>query len=388
VPSALDADVAVVGAGPAGSATALFAARRGQRVIIVDKQLFPRDKPCGEGLMPSGRPPLRELGLEDMVIREGAPPLEGIAIGLPHRPAAKVAFPPHRGLSSGLGIRRLEFDARLAEMLGRESRIRFCQEVDAKDVRRNDDGLALQTSAGDIRTRSIVVADGLRSPLRHRFGWTVGPRPPHRYGIIAHWRTDAPLDPWVRITFDDGLEVYDGPVPAGQRMVGLLCYQSRMREFGGRLAQRYREVVLALRPELGQAQQVDLPVTVGPFMYRASTVARRGVYLVGDAAGFSDPITGEGIATALRQAAALAIALESSQPERAYRRAHRRITRDPRRVAGLLLHLSRTRALVERGLRSHERAPQMLTKLLGVGFGYWGFNRITPREWVRLLTGR
>ncbi|TME88113.1 MAG: FAD-dependent oxidoreductase [Chloroflexi bacterium] len=64
----IDADLAVVGAGPAGAAAALFAARRGHRVVVLDKQAFPRDKPCGEGLMPGGRPALRELGLEDAIV--------------------------------------------------------------------------------------------------------------------------------------------------------------------------------------------------------------------------------------------------------------------------------------------------------------------------------
>src|SRR5207245_2077743 len=77
----IDADVAVVGAGPAGAAAALFAAARGHRVIIFDKQAFPRDKPCGEGLMPGGRPALRELGLEENVVSGGAPPLRGIQFG-------------------------------------------------------------------------------------------------------------------------------------------------------------------------------------------------------------------------------------------------------------------------------------------------------------------
>ena len=338
--------------------------------------------------MPSGRPPLRELGLEALIIRDGAPALDGIALGLPHRPMTRVAFPAHNGLSSGLGIRRLGFDARLAELLDADPRVRFCQRVEVRDVARDDHGSILQTSEGELRARFAVIADGLRSPLRHRFGWTVGPKPPHRYGIIAHWQRDGLVDSWVRITFDDGLEVYDGPVEGGQRMVGLLCYQGRMREFAGRLGERYREVVLGLRPELSESTQIDAPVAIGPFMYRASTVAQRGVFLVGDAAGFSDPITGEGIAAALRQAQALALALESPYPERDYRRAHRRITRDPRRIAVLMLYLSRTPALVERGLRSHQRAPQMLSKLLGIGFGYWGFNRITPREWVRIFTGR
>ncbi len=208
------------------------------------------------------------------------------------------------------------------------------------------------------------------------------------YGIVAHWTMDGPVDPWVRITFDRGLEVYEGPVAGNQRMVGLLCYQDRMREFGGRLEARYREIALVLRPALRNADMVGSVAAVGPFWYRASTVAQRGVFLVGDAAGFTDPITGEGVAAGLREARAFAAALNSPHPERSYRQAHRRLTKDPRRVAALLLRLSRTTALVERAVRSHQRAPQTLTALLGIGFGYWGFNRITPREWIRMFTGR
>jgi flavin-dependent dehydrogenase len=287
-----------------------------------------------------------------------------------------------------LGIRRLEFDARLVEALSREPEIQVCQRVEASDVKRDHPLPVVITSAGEVRARHVVVADGLRSSIRHRLGWTVGPRPPHRYGIVAHWTMDAPLDPWVRITFDHGLEVYEGPVAGNQRMVGLLCYQERMGEFGGRLDSHYREVAYALRPDLRKADLVGPVSAVGPFWYRASTVADRGVFLVGDAAGFTDPITGEGIAAGLRQARAFAAALGSPNPERTYRNAHRRLTKDPRRVAALLLRLSRTPALVQRAIRNHERAPQTLTKLLGIGFGYWGFNRITPREWIRMFSGR
>ncbi|TMD20324.1 MAG: FAD-dependent oxidoreductase, partial [Chloroflexi bacterium] len=113
----VDTDVAVVGAGPAGAAAALFAARRGHRVVVMDKQAFPRDKPCGEGLMPSGRPPLRELGLDEIVTANGAPPLTGVQFGVAHQPQRAVPFPEHQGDQAGLGIRRLDFDARLAERL-------------------------------------------------------------------------------------------------------------------------------------------------------------------------------------------------------------------------------------------------------------------------------
>jgi flavin-dependent dehydrogenase len=384
-----DADVAVVGAGPAGAAAAIFAARRGHRVIVFDKQAFPRDKPCGEGLMPGGRPALRELGLEDEIVAGGAPQLQGIQFGFAGHPSVAVPFPEHDGEQAGLGIRRLTFDARLVDALGHHSRIEFCPRTETRDIRTNGDGGAtVVTAVGEVRTRFVAVADGLRSAFRHRLGWTVGPRPPHRYGIVAHWTIDAPIDPWVRITFDRGLEVYEGPVAGNQRMVALLCYQDRMREFGGRLEARYREIVHALRPALRNADLVGSVVAVGPFWYRASTVAQNRIFLIGDAAGFSDPITGEGVAAGLRQARAFAAALASPNPERNYRHAHGRLTKDPRRVASLFLRLSRTPALVERAVRSHQRAPKTLTTLLGIGFGYWGFNRITPREWIRMFSGR
>src|ERR1700747_2499119 len=114
-PAALDADLVVVGAGPAGAASALFAARNGRRVILIDRERFPRDKPCGEGLMPSGRAPLRALRLEDSLVADGAPPLTGIQFGLAGQRQAAVAFPAHRGEQAGLGVRRLEFDQRLGE---------------------------------------------------------------------------------------------------------------------------------------------------------------------------------------------------------------------------------------------------------------------------------
>jgi len=385
----IDADVAVVGAGPAGAAAALFAAAHGHRVIIFDKQAFPRDKPCGEGLMPGGRPVLRELGLEENVVSGGAPPVHGIQFGRVEEPHVAVPFPAHDGEHAGLGIRRLTFDAQLADALGQHSGIQFSPQTEARDIRRDSDGMTtVLTAAGEVRARFVAVADGLRSALRHRLGWTVGPRPPHRYGIVAHWLMAAPVDPWVRITFDRGLEVYEGPVAGDQRMVALLCYQDRMREFGGRLEARYREIAQAIRPGLRQADMVCPVSAVGPFWYGTRTVADGGIFLVGDAAGFTDPITAEGVATGLRQARAFADALASPNPEPAYRQAHRRLTKDPHRVAALFLRLSRTPALVDRAIHNHARSPQTLTKLLGIGFGYWGFNRITPREWLRMFSGR
>jgi flavin-dependent dehydrogenase len=382
----VDADLTVIGAGPAGAATAVFAARAGYRVVLIDRQAFPRDKPCGEGLMPSGRPALRALGLDGRLALS-CPPLIGVQLGTVERQAG-AKFPVHDGNQAGLGVRRIDFDNQLIECVLSEPRVEFHQQTQAVALRREEGWHSVATSQGEIRSPRVVVADGLRSSIRHQLGWTLGPRPPHRYGIIGHWKTDRPLDPWIRISFSEGLELYQGPVAQNELMVGLLCTQGKMRDFAGRLQTRYREIAQRLNPSLGDAEQVGTIHAVGPFWYRASTVADQGVFLVGDSGGFTDPITGEGIAAALRQALALAGALATANPERSYRRAHRRLTANPRRIAGLFLRLTRTTRLAERALRTQELTPQLLPKLLGVGFGYWGFERITPREWIRLFTGR
>jgi 2-polyprenyl-6-methoxyphenol hydroxylase-like FAD-dependent oxidoreductase len=388
VASALDADLAVIGAGPAGATAALFAARLGHRVVVLDRARFPRDKPCGEGLLPIGRALLEELGLEARAVAAGAPPFRGIQFGLVGQAQTVVPFPAPPYGGEGLGVRRVDFDALLAEALKAHPLIEFRQETSVLAVETAPGRTpSVLSSAGELRPRWVAVADGLRSGIRHRLGWTVGPRPPHRYGVVSHWRVEGPPDPWVRITIDHGLEVYEGPVAGSHRLVALLCTHDRMRQFAGRLEAHYREIVLSLRPEFRAAEPSGTVTAVGPFRYRARTVASDGVFLVGDAAGFTDPISGEGLASGMRQARAFAHAVGEPSAERNYRLAHRRLTRDPRRVAELLVYFSRSPSRVERGLRGLRHAPNALTHLLGANFGYWGLSRVTPREWVALLSG-
>lgn len=338
--------------------------------------------------MPTGRALLTELGLEEKVVASGAPSFHGIKFGLVGASPTTVPFPDSPYGGNGLGVRRLDFDALLAETLIGNPRIELCQETTVRAVRiQPGDGPTVLTTAGEVRPRFVAVADGLRSSIRHQLGWTSGPRPPHRYGVVSHWKVDGLPDPWVRITIDRGLELYEGPVAGNQRLVALLCSQARMPEFAGRLADRYRELVLELRPGLQTAQHEGSVMAVGPFRYRAKTVAQDGVFLVGDAAGFTDPITGEGLASGLRQARALVTSLSAPAAERSYRRAHRKLTRDPRRVAELLIYFTASPARVERGLRGLRHAPNALSNMLGANFGYWGLARVTPREWLALLSG-
>jgi len=339
--------------------------------------------------MPIGRALLRELGIEGMADVDRAPAIRGIQFGLAGEPPTTVPFPAHPSGSLGLGVRRLHFDALLVDELARDRRITFYPRTRVLDIRCQPGRPAsVVTDQGEFTGRVVAVADGLRSAMRHRMGRTIGPLPPHRYGIVGHLSVEGPPDPWVRITIERGLEVYEAPVEPGVRLVALLCDHHRMKDFAGHLEGGYREIVAKLRPNLHGADLVGPVRAVGPFRYRATTVAADNVFLVGDAAGFSDPITGEGLAAAFRQARAFATSLDQPSPERAYRRRYRELTRDPRRVAALLLYLRAKPDRVHRGVRGLDHAPQAMTKLLGVNFGYWGFGRINPREWLALLSGR
>jgi flavin-dependent dehydrogenase len=384
-----DYDLAIAGAGPAGAATALYAARAGMRVAVFDRATFPRDKICGEGLMPPGRAALAELGLTAQMEEAEAQDLLGVEFGMAGAPTYRVAFPRGPAIALGLGVRRLRFDALLAERLADESDIAFHPATPVSRVAIKDGGdPALMTGLGEVRARHVVIADGLRSSLRQQLGWTVGPKRPHRYGVMAHWSVDREQDPWIRITIGSGFEVYEAPVGARERLVGILCHRSRMNAFSGRLADEYQSIAGELVPALARASRCSEVRATGPFNYRARTVARDGVFLVGDAAGFVDPISAEGLAAALTQAGAVVRALHTQWPEAAYRAAHRRLTRDPRRVSALLMRLAATPSRAARGIRAIDRRPQIMAAMLGVNFGYWGFERISLREWVRLFTGR
>ncbi len=379
----LDTDIAVVGAGPAGAAAALFAAQSGRRVVVFDRATFPRDKACGEGLMPPGPRILAQLGLHDAVLGTGAPRIDGVVIAAAGQDGERSAFP--RG-ETGLGVRRLRFDAVLSSRLERHPLIDYHQGVTVEGVV-PDGAPRVVTSVGEIRAGAVAVADGLRSNLRRQLGWTRGPRPPHRYGVVGHWRGAFARDPWIRLTIHSGFETYRAPVGPDEHLVALLCSQDRMPSFANRLTEQYRAEVLATHPDLEKAELGSGVSAIGPFRHRASTVAAEGIFLVGDASGFVDPITGEGLASGLEQARAFNQALAHPHPEAEYRWLHRGITRNRWRLTALLVYLASDPGRVARAMRGLTRRPSVMPALLGINLGYWGFGRVTPREWVALLAG-
>ncbi|GAT68606.1 NAD(P)/FAD-dependent oxidoreductase [Planomonospora sp. ID91781] len=311
-------DVLVAGGGPAGLATAIHAARAGMEAVVVEPRPGPVDKACGEGLMPTGAAVLRSMGVEP-----AGRPLRGIRY-LDGRHQAQAAF---RG-GTGLGVRRTALHAALSRRAA-ELGVRVVPGR-VSQLRQHDDGV----EAAGFRARWLVAADGLHSPLRAALGLELPGAGPRRYGLRRHYAT-APWSDFVEVHWAAGGEAYVTPV--GDGLVGVAVLTSRR----GGYAERLSEFPALL-------ERLDCPAATpvrgaGPLRQRVRARVAGRVLLVGDAAGYTDALTGEGVSLALLSAQALVRCLRAGTPQ-AYESAWLRLSRRHRLLTGALLAARRHRA--------------------------------------------
>jgi len=362
-----DVEVAVVGAGPAGAALAAMLGSAGVSTVLLDQARFPRDKPCGEGLMPAGVAVLTRLGLS----MDAFPAVRGVTYRLLGDGSATGAF----ASTSGRAVRRVRFDAMLAAHAEATPNVdaRFGCSVTAMGSGR------LATSDGDLAARYVVGADGLRSRVARWMGWSRAPRGRGRYALIGHAEAHAHGLDRVVVTLLDGREVYAAPTGPDELLIAVL---------GGRgdvTRAAYRAAVEQAHPEAHLAAGAALR-GAGPFWVRPSTVASRGVFLLGDAAGFLDPLTGDGMSDALVAAETLSrlLAERVPDPQRAYARWEARQWRRRLFVNRLAITLTGSTTLARRALRKLQRRPVTLDRLLAINDGSKSVWSLSPRDWSAL----
>ncbi len=340
------ADLLVVGGGPAGLAVAIAARREGLTATVLDRSRPPIDKPCGEGLMPAGVRCLERLGVR-LPAAAGRP-----FTGIRYRDGDQVAeagFPSR----PGLGVRRLVLHAALARRAEEAG-------VDLRwgEVARGLTGNVVETDGGALRGRWIVGADGLRSRMRRWARLERPPPRPYRFGVRRHFR----VRPWtdkVEVWWADRVEAYVTPVAADEVGVAML-WSGEKADFDLLLARFPR---LAERLDCAEATSRDQGA--GPLHRRPRRVWRGRVLLAGDAAGYVDAITGEGLDLAFHQAFALVEAVRRGDPRR-YARYCRRLNRLPFALIRLLLFAERRPALRRRLIRTLADEPWLFQRLLAI----------------------
>ena len=296
-------DVVVAGGGPVGLATALYLRQVGLSVTVVEPRTGAIDKACGEGLLPPALAALTELGVD---------PAGSVLRGIRYtdgRRTAEAAFPA----GPGRGVRRTALHTALVSAVRAEA-----IPIVAGSVAAVVQGPDSVTAAG-LTARYLVAADGLHSPIRKQLGLlsdrSAGAP---RWGQRRHF-TCAPWTDLVEVHWASGAEAYVTPV--SEDLVGVAVLSSRRASYDTLLAE-FPSLQERLRGQDGS------PVRgAGPL--RQHVTARRAgrVLLVGDAAGYVDALTGEGISVGLRSARSLAECLAADAPqdwERAWRRSSRR----------------------------------------------------------------
>lgn len=367
-----DAEVIVVGGGLAGSATALAFAVRGHEVLLLDRTAFPRPKVCGEGLFPHGVAALEALGISPPA---GSRPFRGVRFTAGDAHAAGRF--PDGGL--GLGVRRAELDASLYAAACAHPSIRVLERTGARGL--GPDGV-VRTTSGAVRGRLVVGADGLHSQVRGWAGLEGRRRGRKRYGVRGHWQlpAGAPDPEWVDVHVVGGGELYVTPVAPGVVNLAALCEHATMQRFKGDLA-RGMDGFLAQSPALAAlldgAEALDRVQACGPLRQQARDVVADGLLLVGDAAGFLDGITGEGMSISLASAHLAADvgsrALRGGSVRRdrlrAYARGRAALVRDVERLGKTVLWGIRWPWLVRGALAVLARRPALFDRLLAVETG-------------------
>jgi menaquinone-9 beta-reductase len=382
-------DAVVVGAGPAGAATAILLAEAGHRVVLVDRARFPRDKVCGEYLSPEASRVLDRLGVLGVVETSGARPLRGMRIVAPDGTRLCGDYPRsgvHRGYRDhALAVRRTTLDAALVER-ARALGVAVREGVRVTDLltagRRvagvvGAVGPCESTPAERLPARLVVGADGRTSVV----AWRLGLLRPHpwlnRLALVTYVEGAARDPERGEIFVDPPSYAIMNPVAVGLTNLSLVVPATVGLRHKGDLTAYFERTVRAL-PGLGdrlaQACRVAPVRALGPLAYRAAAPRHDGVILVGDAFGFLDPFTGEGIFTALRSAelaaeVAHAALSRDDVSARALAPAHARRTAEfaaKMRVCVLLQRLIARRRCAAFVARRLARRPVLLERLMGV----------------------
>lgn len=321
-------DLLVVGGGPVGLVTALRAAAEGLSVTVLEPRRGTVDKACGEGLMPAALDRLARVGVDP-----AGHDLAGIVYtDGRHRATAPLPRP-------GRGVRRTVLHAALLEaagLAGVDLRHTSMVATDPGDAADPDRPARVRTADGqELTVRFVVAADGLHSPTRRALGLDRRGPPRQRFGLRAHYAV-APWGDDVEVHWGPGAEAYVTPVADDLVGVALLCH--RPARWDGTWSD-----FPALAERFSGAEQMSAVRGAGPLLQRVRSRVRGRVLLVGDAAGYVDALTGEGLTLGTAQAFAAVEAVLAGSPGR-YARQATAVGRRSTVLTRTLLSVSGTRA--------------------------------------------
>jgi flavin-dependent dehydrogenase len=272
--------------------------RSGLAVHLFEKTLFPREKPCGEGLMPAGVAVLQRWGLDALV---GGCPFYGVRFYFGQGSTTRTGYKTFRFQSAGLGQRRIVLDQALISCAAATPGVRVHTGVRVDGlITERGTVKGLRVTGQEYRAPLVVAADGAHSIIRKQLGLDDRVKR-ERLGVRAHFRlADAKAQaPWVEVFIGNKIEVYATPLPNREISVALLA---KVGTFRGNTTAEFLSLCRsfpALADRLEGAQQITRLMGAMPISGNTRHGATPGAVLLGDAAGYADPVTGTGMTQAL-----------------------------------------------------------------------------------------
>ena len=359
-------DVAIIGAGPAGSSAAIQLATKGYSVALLDKEQFPREKLCGDFLNPVNWPLLRELKVERAVL---ARPHEKVSIfrfTSFSGEEAEIPLPAGRdGAVVGLGLRRFDLDHVLLERANSLG-VTVLDGWKPKELERQPDGWMLKADKSLLGARVLIGADGRNSWVAHHLG-LADPAAMQGRSVGFQFRLKCANRSTGKIEIHLFPGGYAGVVGLDGDTVTLGLAIEKHRLLDGRPEQSLLESILPQNPwlkEILRSGSVSEMRSTYPVYFPPRRTYGDGVLLVGDAARVNEPVTGEGIYFALKSGVFAAKTVDegfqmsdfSAARLRSYERNCRSAFRARRAINALIRWLIYRPALLSRVIRlSHKR---------------------------------
>jgi flavin-dependent dehydrogenase len=291
-------DVIVVGGGPAGCIAAMVLARAGLRVRLLDRATFPREKLCGDTLNPGALRALARLGLHPA--GDGLP-IRGMLVTGPGGVRAEGWYPA--GVI-GRAIRRCLLDERLVQAAASAGvTVVEAARVDSVVANRQPQAMTvnaeIRESSYSMAARFVIAADGRASRIAHGLSLARYARTPRRWAVGRYFTNVAGLADSGEMHVRAGHYIGVAPLPGGLANVCVVtCDRSALRDPALLIDTAIAdEPVLADR--FAHARSEGRPVSLGPLAVECEVPGSLGLLLAGDAAGFVDPMTGDGLRLAI-----------------------------------------------------------------------------------------
>jgi len=304
-------DAIIIGAGPAGCASALFLHRSGYEVLVLDRASFPRDKVCGEFISPAADSILDDLGVLSSIEQEEPERVRGVFISSYEGPELGIDYPPIKkgqGNPTSLSVPRFLLDNLLIQRL-KNVGIKVLEKHRVDDFifdSGNVSGVTVrdyENKKFNIAAKVIIDAGGRNAISLRRLNLKNNIKGEGKIAIAAHWK-NVRL-PQAYCYMHVGYPGYTGIAQVGQDIVNAVMITGAYQLRGQSIKEFYKNGIHKnkKRKELLEgAELVEEPRTVESLAFSVKAPQCGGLMLVGDAAGFIDPFTGEGIYLSLRSA--------------------------------------------------------------------------------------